>query len=214
MKKRLTAIILITTLILGCFTVVSFGASPKKKMTVYDEVLKKGNTVFCVATDGIYKVDLKTKNVNCLVKEPDFDIIGSPKSMKFYKGYLYFTRGGAVQDRLYRIKPNGKGKKSLASIYYDYAISKNKIYYESYNFDKEKTTRRQMKLNGKSKKSSKYSVRNKCKKTNAKGYSIYHQNNGTVTEYDEGEPYYVSKHTDYLKTPGGLIQLCTYTTEE
>ena len=59
MKKRITAIILIATLILGCFTVASFGASPKKKMTSYYEVLKKGNTVYCSAGNGIYKVNLK-----------------------------------------------------------------------------------------------------------------------------------------------------------
>ena len=154
MKKRITAIILIATLILGCFTVASFGASPKKKMTSYYEVLKKGNTVYCSAGNGIYKVNLKKRQAKRLVTI-DADPNGTAYGMKLHKGYLYYIEPGPMLNHLYRIKTNGKGSKYLGLVS-DYVISKNKIYYESYNLDSWKTIRRQMKLNGKSKKKSKY----------------------------------------------------------
>ena len=212
MKKRITAIILIATLILGCFTVVSFGASPKKTMKVFNEVVKKGNTVYCSAGDGIYKVDLKTNQAKRLVWL-DTEINGTACGMKLHKGYLYYIEPGPLLSNLYRIKTNGTGRKYLALIR-SYAISKNKIYFNSYNFDKNKETRRQMKLNGKSKKKGKYTVKNKYMKTNKNGYGIYTQKNGTAVEYFDGDPYTVFKYTDYLKTPNGLIKLGTYTRED
>lgn len=214
MKKRITAIILIATLILGCFTVASFGYSPKKKMMVYNDVLKKGNTVYCSAGGGIYKVNLKTKQVRRLVWiDPDYH--DTAYGMKLHKGYLYYINPSPMIGYLYRIKTNGTGNKYLAMVHY-YAISKNKIYYESSNLDSWKRIHRQMKLNGKSKKKSKYTVKKKSKRTNAKGYGIYIQKNGTVREYDDydDEPYYVYKYTDYLKTPKGLIKLYTYTVDD
>ena len=67
------------------------------------------------------------------------------------------------------------------------------------------------KTNGKSKKKSKYSVKNKYKRTNKKRYILYYQKNGTVRDEYGDE---VLQYTDYLKTPGGVIKLCTYTTED
>ena len=67
MKKKITAIIQMATQMVGCVTVASFGASHKKKMTSYYEVLKKGNTVYCSAGNGIYKVNLKKRQAKRLV---------------------------------------------------------------------------------------------------------------------------------------------------
>ena len=206
MKKRLCAVFIIMTLLVSCFTSMAFGASGTKKMTYYGEVIKKGNTVYCNATVGIYKVNLKTGKVKAL---KEYDPVGAIQfgngagGMKLYKGYLYYMEAGAIGAGLCRVKVTGKAKPQNLLRYVNFnasrfAISKGKIYVEGIDRDSFKNVKRVMKLNGKNAKKTKYKVYNSFKPTNKKGYTIQTVESGV-------------KYTKYLVTPAGKkIKLCSY----
>ena len=173
-------------------------------MTAYDKCLKDGNTVYCIAqgTDGgggIYKVDLKKGTKKRIVKR-DSDDLNMLFGMKLHDGYLYYFYGIWGGFDLKRIKTSGKGQKAIAEINTDeenenfgYAIKGKKIYY-SWQSESGKNHRKQMKLNGKSKKNVSVVAKNKYKDSNAKGYNII---------WKEG----TSTSKIYLKTPKKKIFL-------
>ena len=93
-----------------------------------------------------------------------------------------------------------KAKKKLAYASY-YAIKGKKIYVNADRLkgDKVKTSKRVMKLNGKSKKKTKYKVKNVYKDTNVSGYY--------VTDDVDWDDYYDQPANYYLRTPSGYILL-------
>lgn len=209
MKKRLVAVAIMLSLILSCFTTVSFGASSTKKMTAYDDVIKSGNNVYCAAQLGIYKVNLKTGYVKQLydMDELGAAINGGVYGMKLYKGYVYFTEGGPMVNTLNRVKATGGKAKKLANICGGYAIKKDKIYYSGYSFYRNKAYKGVMKLNGKNKKKTKYKARTTNKESNSSGYYINSVYEGETWYEDD----YYDTYTEYLVTKDGRsFKLCTY----
>ena len=195
MKKRLISILMAVTLILGCFTVTSFGATTTKSMKTYSKVIKSGKYAYCAAGTRVYRVNLNTKSKKRLAKTS-----GYVTDMKLYKGYVYFNISYPASTRLYRVKKSGGGLKKLGTDIDRFAISGSRIYYRIYveNYDYENDidhsyyTVRSMKLNGTDKRSAKsYKVKQICKSTNVKGYRII--------EVAKGNDVY----SYYLKTPSG-----------
>ena len=210
MKKKLISILLITVMLMGCFTVVSFGVSKTKKMTAYS-CIKDGNFVYCAAEGGIYKVDVTKKSATRLVKSMD-DLFGEPPvSLSLYKGYIYYLDSATDNLNLYRISVNGGSKKKLASkVSKMYVISGSKIFFKTRS--KSKTVVKQMKLNGKAKKKSGSKVKMTTEKTNTPGYTVFTRTDKEqkVIE-DTGLMKKVDK-TDCLKMPdGSLVELYKYT---
>jgi len=218
-KKRICSIFLIMALIFGSFTTISLGSSNTKKMTAY-KAIKKGNIVYCVATLGVYKVNIKTGKVkrNYYKIDPEDALnMPGPESIKIRKGYMYVYQQGPVGGFLTRVKlSNGKSKR-LASKYgiYDYAISNGKIYFEGNYFSDDgdvSEVKKVMRLNGKSIKKTKYRAKTTVKKTNSKGYYVKSEYVGQKWwDYGDGEGEYWDYYTDYLVTKSGKkIKLCTY----
>ena len=196
MKKRIISILLVATLILGCFTVTSFGATTTKTMTTYSEVIKSGKYAYCAAGSYIYRVNVNTKSKKRIAK-----VSAYVTDMKMYKGYIYFKGAHNTGTYLYRVKKTGKYLKKIAPSVEDYAISGSRIYYRVYvdryddvnDVDRSYTTVRSMKLNGTNKRSAKsYKVKEIYKRTNTKGYRI-------TSRYNEDD----GKFTFYLKFPSG-----------
>lgn len=213
MKKRLIAVVIMLSLILGCFTTVSFGASSTKKMTAYN-VIKSGSNVYCAAHRGVYKVNLKTGSVKHLYNRDELNaaVNGGVYGMKLYKGYVYFIVGGPMLDSLERVKSTGGKAKKLANMYDGYAIKKDKIYYSGYNTNKDKSYKGVMKLNGKNKKKSKYKARTTFKETNSSGYYIDTVYEGELWyEFDDYDGDWYDTYTEYLVTKDGrYFKLCSY----
>lgn len=217
-KRKMRSISVIVLLLVFVFTstVMSFAASGTKTMTAYNEVIVKGNYAYCSASNGIYKVNIKTGSKKRIVKEDsvgDFVI----NSMKIHNGYLYYKIVYGM-PALYRVKLSGKSKKHLADIYKNYVISGNKIYYR----DLESEKKMRMDLNGKHKKKSSVKFKMKEKKSNKKGYWIKDVYGEEVIDYndyyedpDESPSYLTTqKITDILHKPNGKeIKLFTYTLE-
>ncbi len=174
--------------------VTSYAASGTKKMTLYTDVIKSGKYAYCCTYNGIYRVNLKTKKVKQILKDDGTFDVNPPDSMKLYKGYIYYTTAAPMGSTLGRVKTNGKNNRLLASIW-DYAISKNKIYYTGYDFENENPDgiKRVMSLNGKNEKKCSYEVINKYKRSNKKGYKVITK----IKPIDE----YESIDTYYLVTP-------------
>jgi hypothetical protein len=182
---------------MGCFTVVSFGASKTKKMTAYTQCIKDGNTVYCNTKGGIYKVNIKTGKKKTLVKfkYPAYESI---EGMKLKKGYIYYSYSSLDDGAaICRVKTSGKSKKTLADFIWSsrpqFCVGKNKIYYKSYkDYDSSKVVKKKMKLNGKSKKKSSYNVKTKYKATNKSGYRVVEvwQSDSDICKY-------------YLRKPNG-----------
>ena len=173
-------------------------------MTAYDECIKDGNTVYCIAQGdngggGIYKVDLKKGTKKRIVKR-DSDDLNQLFGMKLHDGYLYYFYGVWGDFNLERIKTSGKDKKILAEFSTDedsdnfgYAIKDKKIYY-SWQSASGKNRYKQMKLNGKSKKNASTLAKNKYKASSAKGYDLIWQEGTSTSKI-------------YLKTPKKKIFL-------
>lgn len=222
LTRMVTAVIMITVLIITMSAPQAQAASGKtKKMTVYDEVIVKGKYAYVSARLGIYKVNLKSGSARRIVKAEMPEFNRKPSGMKLKRGYLYYFSGtGALNDdTLYRIKTSGKKNKRLADAQ-AYAVGKKKIYYITYGLNPYKYKKKQMKLNGKSKKASRYKVKNKYKKSNKKGYYVSSTLTATYSnyEYDEYGDYYLvttEKYNYYLVTPSGKrIYLCSYSDEQ
>ena len=208
MRKKIIAV-LIAVAFLAVFTpMTSFASSGSVKMTGYDQVIKKGNTVYCAGTKGIYKVILKNGKVKSKKRLITLENIFSPESylsaMKLKGKYLYYLAssegtGGAIE----RVKTTGGKSKLLATVplwgdYFVYAIKGSKIYYYKIKYDNDYnvvgTPKSVMSVNGKNKsKTSKKAVL-KHKKSNASGYSVKIKTSGGY-------------YKDYLKTPKGTFYL-------
>lgn len=193
---------LVAAMILSSFTPAAFAASKgTKKMTVYSTI-KKGNVVYCSdrILSGVYKVDLKTKGITKIAS-------GYGEWMRLHKGYLYYYHYNWDGSKLCRVKLSNNKASTIFKcngVDIHYAISKSRIYtsYESYKNNK--TKRMVMKLNGKSKKSSKTKVKMTEKETNAAGYFVRIDYSGG---YEYGEYYEDLYYAAYLVTPGGAILL-------
>ena len=218
MIRIILASILIAMLVITMTAPQAMAASGgTKKMTVYNEVIKKGKYAYCSAYHGIYKVNLKTGTKKRLVAFNDrygnYDLYA--EYMAIRKGYLYYIDYWVINGHLHRVKISGKGKKSLGQVN-AYAIKGNKLYYTRWSDNGEKILKKRMKLNGKKKRKSSFNVDNKVKKTNAKGYRVKSALNDSVWVYDyQGGGYIVTEYyTQYLVKPSGKrIKLCDYTSE-
>lgn len=173
-------------------------AAPKKvKMTVYDQVIKSGRTIYCAGITGVYKVKLSKKG-NLKSKKRIFrtpEMCGATAMKKKGKHIYFIMTSSSWFSHLYRITTSGKKKIDytegpLGDPVTDYAIKGKKLYYvaeDEWN-DGGPLKKYVLKLNGKKRQSTKVRAQMKRKKTNAKGYY--------VIEKHKGDYYY-----NYLKTP-------------
>lgn len=188
-------------------TPMSLAASGKtKKMTAY-RCLKSKDTVYCCARWHLYKVNLNNEKVIKL-KTPKYL---APHALKLKGHYLYCSTSGHSYDSssIIRIDLNTNKYKTLAKAkgetYADnnFVIKGSKIYYSTFKIKKNgnlKYFKKSMKLNGKSKKASKYKAKMKVKETNNDDYWIWSDDS-----YDSDHPF---KPIDYyLHTPGGDIYI-------
>ena len=198
MKKIVFSMLMVLTSVLVMSTAFCF-ASSTKTMTVYDEVIKSKDTAYVSASTYIQRFTISSAEL----KWSTTGGRGIGCKMKLHKGFLYYTMeetdGSKMYQKLFRVNvKNGKEKCLLkinmngkSSIGFNYAISKDKIYY---NYKIKKLQKKVMKLNGKSKNNCKIKVKNKVKKSNKKGYKL-------VVEGDEsGEVY-------YLQTPDNKFEV-------
>ena len=173
--------------------------------TVYDDVLKTGNTVYCAGASGIYKAKLKKGKMKSAKRiyrsySPMFGAYSYISAMSLNGSYLYFFEGSeGVLKSLCRVKTDGKGKKHLADTWesrYGYAISNNRIYYDEGPADEDYSEEVLvcMKLNGSEQHSTDIIPKMTQKKTSAKGYSVKIKRAGKY-------------YKDYLKTPKGTFLL-------
>lgn len=193
-----------TVLMLTLCTPMSFAASNTKSATAYS-CIKEKNTAYVTTYSAIYKVNLKTKKAKKLVSVSGGDIDFLQKKGK----YLYYgTLGGGYEFQLSRVNvKTGKTKLIAESVAYGkldtkctgYVVKDSKIYYSEPKANYKKSKKVCVKLNGKSKKSTKYKAKMKHKVSNAKGYRL------SKKEVSQ-EPYEVKY---YLKTPKGRIYLGT-----
>lgn len=214
--SRITAVLLIVLMIVTAFTPEAMASSGKtKKMTVYTQVIVKGNYAYCIARLGLYKVNLKTGHKKRLVKNmmPEVDS-GSVVTIKLHRGYLYYEAAGALCDNgLCRIKTSGKKDKYLGDVY-NYAIKKNRIFYTTYGASDSVKKKKQMSLNGKHKRKSKFKVKNKYRKSNKKGYYVETVLLDETEDYDfDMDEWVIKEYYQYnLVMPGGRrIFLCSFT---
>lgn len=179
-------------------------AAPKiVKSTAYDQVIKKGYTAYVAGASGIYKVKLvkgKLKSKKRIVKAKG-TYWGSAYASSMYKRgkYLYYAVGSnGTPFSIYRVSLKTGKEKQLANIhdgdYGNFVIKGNKIYYVEYNWDKGAYQNRQMSLNGKSKKKSKYKAVQITKVSNKKGYKVITKQKGKY-------------YRDYIQTPKGKFYL-------
>ena len=181
-----------------------------KKMTVYNSVLKKGNTVYCATYSGLYKVKLRNKKV--VSKKRLVKASHGITDMKIKGRYLYYKAYSPIGASLHRVNLNtgkakavfalgrGRFKNYEAIDVMSYAFKGNKLYakidYYDGRTDEDYTKTFVAKLNGKSAKVTSVKVINKNKTTNKKGYKIVEK-----TLYDD----FTNK--SYLKTPKGKFYL-------
>ena len=216
MKKGTRVLTIIIAAILSLTVVFvpadTHAASKKvKKMTVYHDVIVKGNYAYCGVRGGLYKVNLKKKTSKCIVNTVTYDI----DNMRYHKGYIYF-----ITDEppiLYRVKAskNKRVKREnyrLSMLTSRYAISGGKLYYRTYDpRDSRRDVTMVAKLNGKKPKRSKHRVKNTNKKSNKKGYKTVMTSYKRERVCDEGYVYYRYYYKNYLVIPGGgKILLGTY----
>jgi len=197
---KLAMVVLITVM---AFTMtiqpVSAKSKPKvKKSTVYEQVYKSGNDVYCIAGKMLAKVNLKTGKVKII------DKYGISCFMKKGK-YLYAMTLSDYDPKLFRISTKNWKKKTLTHWIASFAVSKKKVYYTYENYYKMgkagKPKHKVMKLNGKAKKKSKVKVKMKHKKTNAKGYYTYYVDTKMTMDHDYYKAYLVTpKKTYYIGT--------------
>lgn len=207
--RRFGIIMLSLAIVFTCIPWASQGfsahAAPKKvKSTAYNQVIKKGYTAYVAGASGIYKVRLvkgKLKSKKVLVKA-EGTYWGSSYASSMYKGrkYLYYAMGtNGTGFSIWRISLKSGKKKLLASIvespnYCDFVIKGKKIYYSEYRGSNWSLQNRQMSLNGKSKKKSRYKAVQTTKVSNKKGYKVITKQKGNY-------------YRDYIKTPKGTFYL-------
>lgn len=212
--SRIIGIMLVFAVAVSVAVPQAYAASGKKvKMTNYNTV-KKGSAVYCAAHYGLYKYDLKTGSLKKLVSanpEERYDFIDC---ISVHKGYVYYIKGDAITVPLYRIKTNGKGKKRIGAVL-EYGIRNKKIYYTTLNSKTEKTEKKQMSLNGKHKKNSRFKIKRSNANSNNKAYYVERRVIlGQDRFLDDGE-WMIREHlADYLIIAGGdRVLLCQYDDE-
>lgn len=178
-----------------------YAASKTKKMTAYRNTLKAGNIVYCTNGITIYKVNLSNSSVKKLTTSK----IGYTTYLKKKGNYLYYlemTQYGAG-CRISRINlKTGKRTTLAKNTGPEYAISGKKIYYRYAKVTDNdfKYYKRVMKLNGKTKKKTKYKASINSKLTNANGYKV-------IADLDPDDWSRVEYTNYYLKTPNEDIFL-------
>ncbi|MGI6765686.1 MAG: hypothetical protein ACOX4R_00565 [Lentihominibacter sp.] len=208
MNKRITKalLIIISFIVAATFSLVpvdSFAASKVKKSTVYS-CIKSKNVVYCENDFRVFKVNLDTQDVQVMADDKYRE---DPEYLKLKGNYLYYMGLNPYEycvNDLYRVNIKTFQKKRLASNVMAYAISGSKIYYVTENYDTGKRTKRVMKLNGKSKKKTKYSAKMSDKYTNAGGYYVWDDYDSSLDWGDEPEDEWCNY---YLATPNGDILL-------
>ena len=222
LSRRLIMIVLCASIMVSFMPFLSDSfradAAGTVSMTVYDQVIKSGNTVYCIGAKGIYKVKLRkgrVRSVKLLTKDPYWFEFPSLRHMKKKGKYLYFMFGssgayGPYQyvESIERVSVRGGKAKILAKVgdqrYFGYVIKGSHIYYDkavffgdSY-FDENGVIHpnvKSMALNGKKKKSSPSVIPvMKTAKSNAKGYRA-------IVKGGRGNT------RDYLRTPKGTFLL-------
>ena len=191
-------------------------AAGKISMTAYNQVIKSGNTVYCIGSKGIYRVKLRKGRVissKLLHKDLYPFEFASLHHMKKKGKYLYYMQGhsGAfgpyqIVENIERVSIKSGKSKVLTRVgdqrYFGYVIKGRRIYYDravfygdSY-YDENGVIHpnvKSMALNGKKKKSA-HSVIPvlKTRKSNAKGYRM-------IIRGESGNS------RDYLRTPKGTF---------
>ncbi|MBQ9059620.1 MAG: hypothetical protein IJ128_00575 [Firmicutes bacterium] len=200
MLKKLAACFMIMAIAIAFMPTSAFAAS-KVKMTASDQVVINGSYAYCAGASGIYKVKLKKGKATSIKRLVRNDEVGGAYSyfdaMKKKGKYLYYREGGeGTMGSINRVNVSSGKQKCLAMTGYheDYAIKGKKIYYYKYDEESGNPPKREMKLNGKSKKKSSKAAVLKTRVSNEKGYSVKIKKKG----------YYVK---DYLKTPKGTYYL-------
>ena len=216
MKNRKFRAMIVASLVLSLVitsTLVSFGASGTKKMTVYNKVCKVKNSsvLYCSDNYAIYKVDTATGGVLRLTQPKANGVFG----MKVHKGYVYFlwyTSGTPLV--LSRVKTSGKAEKELFMMHEGpgkYAVKGKKIYVQYYD-DNGKRCRKSMNLKGKKVRRSGYKVKMKSKDSNIAGYTVFTNESPDFSTWDEESTGTLSS---FLTGPdGSVIHLGTYTSRD
>jgi len=217
MKRRLISLLLVFCLMIGNVSILGTrpvaAKSKTKKMTTYD-VIVKGKTAYVSGawcTDKIYKVNLKTKKVSAIKYKQKG---ANTCHMRIKKGYLYFEQIDSGLRSLCRVKLKNPKKTDILfhqgsginvdygkECYFRYAVGKKRVYIAYNDSNKEKTIKKSMKLSGRDKKTSKYNVKNTCKKSNKKGYKLIVDDSHFDDDNFAGYVVY------YLGTPSGKIKL-------
>jgi hypothetical protein len=220
-KKNFTIILILalslvlafSSLTLIAFTDDAYAASGKtKKMTVYNNILKRGNTVFVNLGKTIASVNTKTGKVKILTGKSK-NALYNVRRMALKNNYIYFVR---VEDPAFyvflrvNIKTGKKKRIAVGEGSFSYVISGNKIYYRTKVLDwshlgeTKETIKKVMQLSGKSKKKTVISARNTVKKSNAPGYKIV-KSFSHKKSVDDGDGYIeTTKYYDYyLQMPNG-----------
>ena len=185
---------------------LSVHAASKKSIVVYEDVIKKGNIVYCASYVGLQKINLKTKKTKNLVKK---DLDGFPSFMILKGKWLFYNYfSGGTTSCVCRVNVNngkiqilGNNEISIAgkkfdNVYYEkIAIKGSRIYCQCYNETndgKSESFNMSMGLNGKKKKLISSGIKTQKKKSNKSGYRI---DSKRVRTGDHVYEYY------YLKTP-------------
>ena len=215
---HILSVILVFMLMFTCIPIASGSieanaATKVKKGTVYNQVIKKGNIVYCTYNENgnntVLKVNLKTGKKTKVVKN-----VYNLRGMQIKGNYIYYGLGLEVpMFYLYRVNIKTGKKQKLANVYSlgnghpAYVVGKNTIYYKDASWkegtDIIKSRNMQMKLNGKSKKKLSNTIINiVCKNSNVSGYKVIYK--GINYHYDNYiDEYTYDYYKCYLKQPNG-----------
>lgn len=187
MKKRI-AVLMTVALLFIAFVPMKADAAPRyMKTTVYDYVIKSGNTLYCAGAEGLYKVVLNNKGF--VIRTTLLHKKMCPYANSFYKGmkkqgrYIYmqeYTLG--TVGYLTRIDiTNGRGK-WLATSHegrVDYVLHQNKILFKTYEYGGGA-----MNLDGSNKRKSCYTPYLTHWQSTTKGYYMsFSKRNGMINSY-------------------------------
>lgn len=222
MRKKSILIITVLVLTITLLPAGAFADSALKKsnsraisMTVYDDVIKSGNTLYCNTAAGIYKVKVrngKVRSKKLLVEGPGIE--DSYINMKLKGKYLYFiVRDVENREKLWRVKTSTGRVQVLTKWIYGedmdppgslaYVIKGQKIYYRwNAPWDAKAPYKSNvvMKLNGKGKKKSGRMIYMADKKSNTRKYSVRTKLVRTKLDYNPRTTFTVTAKC-YLKTP-------------
>ena len=217
MTKRMLSMMLATIVALAMIAVPADGhaGSRTEKMTTYNKIVKRGNTVCVSLKDAIVAVNLKNGKTRILENKTPTELLPGCgiKHMKIKGNYLYYidVLGTDHWDTFfYRVNIKNGKKKRLGRDVLGYVIKGKKLYYLGHKIDwsnggKDIKKNRVMKLNGKGKKKTSVKAKMKSKSSNARGYSVVHSysytKNGYDAQYDVTDV--ISYHKYYLKKPNG-----------